>query len=410
MGRPEVVITGYGVVSTFGWDVDRFYAALAAAEVAIRPVSWMPDGSGIYAAPVEGFRASDWMSERVAEGSDLFAQFALAATTQALAHAGLAEADFDPLRTAVVIGTMGGTRALQRAQSLYEREGIDAIPLKAQIQVWPNMAAGQIAMRYQLHGPSLTISTACASSLDAVGTATRLIQAGQADVAIAGASEGANSDLDFVPAIVANRKAFGMLAPVCRPFDRDRAGIADGDGAGMFMLESRAHAEARGATVHGVVRGYASLADAYHPSSPEPSGQWEALVMRRALEDAALPASLPVAGLYAHATGTPSGDAAEIRAVNAVYGDRDEPLPVTSLKGHFGHPAGSAAALNLVAGLTGMARGEVLPTASTRNVDAEARFHVVLDKPHPLDIRALQFNAFGFGGQNASLVVARDPG
>jgi 3-oxoacyl-[acyl-carrier-protein] synthase II len=193
----------------------------------------------------------------------------------------------------------------------------------------------------------------------------------------------------------------------CRPFDRDRTGIAGGAGGALFVLESRAHAEARGAKPLGVVRGYGSLADGHHPSSPEPSGKWESLVMRQALEDAGLGKGEEVGAIYAHGTGTRAGDAAEIRAINDVYGYRGRDMPVTSLKGHFGHPGGSAAALNLAAALIGMSRDEVLPTASTTNPDPEIGFTLVLDGPQKADVSTIQLNAFGFGGQNASLVVSK---
>jgi 3-oxoacyl-[acyl-carrier-protein] synthase II len=173
----------------------------------------------------------------------------------------------------------------------------------------------------------------------------------------------------------------------------------------MFVLEAREHAEARNAKILGVVRGYGSLADGHHPSSPEPSGRWEAEVMRQAIADASLPDGTKITAVYAHATGTPAGDAAEIKAINTVHGSRGTDLLATSLKGHFGHPGGSAAALNLAAALIGMGQGEVLPTASTVHPDPEIGFSVVLGKPRQANVDALQLNAFGFGGQNASLVI-----
>lgn len=408
----DVVITGMGVVTAYGTDVHAFYDSLAAGKVAIKPTPWMPPETGTYTAPVEGFVAEEWMSPQIVAGTDLFAQYAIAGTRLAIESAGLSE--LDPLRTAIVLGTaMGGTRALQRAQSLLERDGPDAVPRKTQIQVWPNMAAAQIAMEYDLHGPSLTVCTACASSLDAIGNATRFIRAGLADVAITGAAEGMNGNIDFFPALSAARMSYGMVSPTsdptkaCRPFDRDRSGIAGGDGSGIFILESRKHAEARGAKPLGVVRGYASLADGYHPSSPEPTGRWEALVMRRALEDAEMGDGAEVGAIYAHGTGTPKGDASEIRAINDVYEARGTDMLVTSLKGHFGHPGGSAGALNLAAALIGMERGEVLQTASTTTPDPEIGFKLVLGEPEKKDLPAIQLNAFGFGGQNASLIVSK---
>ena len=277
--------------------------------------------------------------------------------------------------------------------------------------VWPNMAASQIAMTYHLHGPLMTVTTACAGSIDAIGTATRYIQAGMADVAITGAAEG-GGEIDFLPALGANQSVYGMTKPaddpskVCRPFDRDRTGIAGCEGSGMFVLESRDHAERRVAPILAVIRGYANCADVYHPSTPDPSGKWEARVMQAALDEAALSPDVSITAVYAHGTGTPKGDLAEIRAINTVYDvARGRDLLVTSLKGHMGHPGSCAAAMNLVAGTVGMARGEVLPTASTTNVDPEAGFEVVLGSARKVPIQALQFNVFGFGGQNASLVV-----
>jgi 3-oxoacyl-[acyl-carrier-protein] synthase II len=191
------------------------------------------------------------------------------------------------------------------------------------------------------------------------------------------------------------------------PFDRDRTGIAGGEGCGFLILEELEHAKQRGADIKGIVAGYATAADAYHPSSPDPTGEWEALVIRRALEEADLAPGRRVSAIYAHGTGTPVGDTAEIRAINAVYKDYDRYPVVTSLKGAIGHSGGSAASLNMVAGLEGMQRGKVVPTASTRNVDPECNFDVILGQAADCDVDVLQFNGFGFGGQNASLIVTR---
>jgi 3-oxoacyl-[acyl-carrier-protein] synthase II len=274
------------------------------------------------------------------------------------------------------------------------------------------MAAAQIAMKYKLHGPSLTICTACAASIDAVGNATRLIQSGMADMAITGGAEG-GGDTDFVPATAVSGRTYGMnskskdASTACMPFDRDRTGIAGGEGCGFLILEELEHAKRRGANIKGLVAGYATAADAYHPSTPDPTGEWEALVIRGALEDAQLAKGRRVSAIYAHGTGTPAGDIAEIRAINTVYKDYDSYPLVTSLKGAIGHSGGSAASSNMVVGLEGMKRGKVIPTASTKNLDPECQFDVILGGPASLDVDVLQFNGFGFGGQNASLVVTR---
>ncbi|MEQ9641614.1 MAG: beta-ketoacyl-[acyl-carrier-protein] synthase family protein [Alphaproteobacteria bacterium] len=415
--RP-IAITGFGVVSALGHDARGFHDALVAGRTAIVPAPWAArlDGRKAWWGLVGDFDPADWMDAKVAEGSDLFAQFALAATAQAVRHAGLD--DMDPLRTAIVHGTsIGGVRAVMKAQHALDTAGPQAIPRKTMIQVWPNMAAAQIAMRYRLHGPSITVTTACASALDAIGTAARLIDEGHADVALAGATEGGISapgggtEGDFVPVMFYTSTLYGMDAAsddpnrAMLPFDVKRAGIVVGEGAAMLVLERPEHARARGAPILGYLRGYGNCADAHHPSSPDPSGQWEAHAMRLALKDADV-APDDVQALIAHATGTPKGDTAEINAINAVHGGRG--LPVASVKGHIGHPGAPGGAMGIMTLLQGMDDGHFLMTANTDQPDPACDFEVVTGQAKPLDYGCAQVNAFGFGGQNASVVVSRD--
>lgn len=415
--RP-IAITGFGVVSALGSEAAGFHASLLAGRTAIVPAPWaaQADGRKAWWGLVTGFDPADWMDDKVAEGTDLFAQFALAATAQAASHANLNE--MDPLRTAVVHGTsIGGARAVMKAQHALDTEGPQAIPRKTMIQVWPNMASAQIAMRYGLHGPNLTVTTACASALDAVGTAARLIDQGHADVALAGATEGGISlagggaDGDFVPVFFYTSTLYGMDAPsddpnrAMLPFDVKRKGIVVGEGSAMLVLERPEHAVARGAPILGYLRGYGNCADSHHPSSPDPSGQWEAHAMRLALQDADV-APGEIQALIAHATGTPKGDTAEINAINAVHGGRD--LPVASIKGHIGHPGAPGGAMGIMTLLQGMDDGRFLMTANTDEPDPACDFEVVTGSAKTLDYRCAQVNAFGFGGQNASVVISRD--
>src|SRR4051794_10247720 len=238
MTKHEVVITGLGIVSPYGTEVERYYDRLAACEIALRPTPINPD-AGLWSSECTDFRPEDWLTEKIIDGTDRFTQFAMAGCKQALAQSGLTA--LDPIRTAIVMGTsMGGTRAVERGQHLLETGGPEAVPRKLQILIWPNMAAAQIAMEYQLHGPCLTVTTACAGGIDAVGTAVRTIQSGMADVAITGATEGTGK-VEFQSALGANSLAYGMTTPnkdprkACRPFDRDRTGIAGCEGAGMFV-------------------------------------------------------------------------------------------------------------------------------------------------------------------------------
>jgi 3-oxoacyl-[acyl-carrier-protein] synthase II len=304
-----------------------------------------------------------------------------------------------------------------KAQYALDTDGPDAVPRKTQIQIWPNMAAAQIAMRYGLHGPSLTVTTACASSLDAIGTAARIIERGEADVAITGGTEGGISlagggrDGDFVPVLFYTGNVYGMEAPspnpnqAMLPFDVKRSGIVVGEGAGMVVLERAEHARARGANILGYLRGYGSLADGFHPSSPEPTGIWEARAMELALGDADM-APGDVDALIAHATGTPKGDTAEINAINKVHAGRG--LPVASIKGHIGHSGASSGAMAMISGLYGMAEDRFTYIANTDEPDPEADFEIVHGGPKQMKYNALQVNSFGFGGQNASVVLTKN--
>ncbi len=404
----NVAITGMGIVSSLGLETGEYYRKLAAGHAAVAAAPWAGDEGIEYAwiSPIEGFRAGDWMEERVVDGTDPFAQYAIAAAVQAVDAAGIGEPD--PLRTAVVIGTaMAGAESLAAAQHGLDTEGPSGVSRKLQLRAWPNMAAGQIALRWQLHGPLLTVSTACASSLDAIGIAAQMIEAGTVDLAIAGGCDAARCKVTSVAAA-----RYGMFAQqpdpykACLPFDVNRTGIMGGEGAGIVFLENAERARARGVEIHGYVRGYASLSDAYHPSSPNPEGTWEIHTMERAIADAALPGgAADVDALIAHGTGTPVGDIVEIRAINRVFGKRDDPLPVTSVKGHVGHTAGAAGVMNLIAGLHGMKAHALVPVAGTRDGEPEATVRVVTQEPAPVDIETLQYNSFGFGGQNASMVV-----
>ncbi len=414
----EIAITGTGVVSAFGADVSDFHDRMLGAETAIKASPWADEvpGRDAWQAIVGDFNPADWMDARVEDGTDLFAQFGLAAADQAVRQADLGE--LDPLRTAVVNGTsIGGVRAVMKAQYALDTEGGEAVPRKTQIQIWPNMAAAQIAMRYGLHGPSLTMTTACASSLDAIGTAARLIERGEADVAITGGTEGGISlagggrDGGFVPVLFYTGNVYGMEAPssdpnqAMLPFDVKRSGIVVGEGAAMLVLERAEHTRARGANILGYLRGYGSLADGFHPSSPEPTGVWEARAMELALADADM-APAEVDAMIAHATGTPKGDTAEINAINKIHPGRG--LPVSSIKGHLGHPGSASGAMAVITGLMGMQTNRFGHIANTDEPDPEADFEIVHGQPKDLKYGSLQVNAFGFGGQNASVVLTRN--
>jgi 3-oxoacyl-[acyl-carrier-protein] synthase II len=265
------------------------------------------------------------------------------------------------------------------------------------------MAPARIAMHWKLHGPQLAISTACASSLDAIGTAANMIERGEVETAIAGGTEMPLSPLVYESLLRAgalSRNADSQRAS--RPFDADRDGFVMGDGGAMLVLESVEHATRRGTPILARIRGYGSVADAHHITSPDPSARYEIAAMQKALAQAS-EAARACAVVYAHATGTIVGDTVEMRAINAVNPN----ALVTSIKGHVGHSMGAAGAMCAVAAIAGMHAQCVPPTMGTQQPEAEARFEVVMERPRAFAYDAFQLNAFGFGGQNASLVMSR---
>lgn len=402
---PAVAITGVGAITALGLSAEDFTRALDDGRTAISPAPWAdPDEPASWTSSITGFDPRDWMDDRLVDGTDLFAQYALAAAQQAVADYG---EELGPA-TGVVIGTtMAGVTSLTEAQRKLDLVGPQAVPRKLNIQAWPNMAAGQIAIRYSLHGPLLTVSTACASSIDAVGTAMGMIATGRADVVIAGGTERGLCEV-----LHHSQASYGMTnkvtdpAMATMPFDRRRSGLVEGEGAAVFVLESLEHARARGARIHGILAGYGSLSDASHPSSPDPSGIWEAQAMRDAQRTAGLdPAD--VTGIIAHATSTPKGDTVEIDAINQVFGDRGDSLHVTSIKGSVGHTGAASGGMGLLLALHAITAGRLAHIPTTHEVEEGARFHVVTEKPAVGDFHTVQVNAFGFGGQDSSIIVRR---
>ncbi|WP_053959944.1 beta-ketoacyl-[acyl-carrier-protein] synthase family protein [Sulfobacillus thermosulfidooxidans] len=402
---PTCAITGLGIISSLGFSVDEFWSKLLAGRHAIEPVVIPGESLRIWQSPVgDDFHPEQFVQDpKVLRNASRFSLYALAAAHDALRDAGLGE--LDSQRTGVILGTsMGGVPELVDAQSRYESQGVHKVPARLMAAVIPNMAASQIAMQYHLHGPQLTLSTACASSIDSIGLATSLITSGAIDVAICGGME--NLLTPVVSASLWHAHALSQAEranEASMPFDQHRTGFVMGEGAAVVIIESLIHAKARKAPILAYVHGYSSLADAYHVTAPEPSGIWEAMAMERALKSCGFsPSDIDL--VMAHGTSTPVGDRAEIRALNQVYAHAD-PV-VTSIKGHIGHSMGASGAMSVIATVKAMHEGRIPETLGTRELDEEVNFDVVLHEPRAKTVKTAQVNAFGFGGQNASLIIA----
>ncbi|HVN69167.1 MAG TPA: beta-ketoacyl-[acyl-carrier-protein] synthase family protein [Candidatus Binatia bacterium] len=399
----HVAVTGMGIVSPIGSGAGTFWRNLLAGRRAIAP---MPNarnrtGNALWAAVPDGFLDGSPLPRTALKNTDRFTQYAMTAACEALANARLDP----PEATAVVVGnTMGGFPFVAEAQTKFLGDAHNVTP-KLMALVIPNMAAAAIAMHWRLHGPQLAVSTACASSLDAIGLAAGMIERGEIEAAIAGGSETLLSPIVYESLVRAGALSRNPdAARASRPFDVDRDGFVMGDGAGILVLERADRARARGAEILARIRGYGSLADAHHITSPDPSARHESRAMRDAL-DRAGDAGESCDVVYAHATGTIVGDAAESRAIDDVYAGRR--AIVTSIKGHVGHSMAGAGAMCAIAGIAGMREGLIPPTMGTQRVDPQTRFDLVLERPRAHAYSVFQVNAFGFGGQNASLILSR---
>jgi 3-oxoacyl-[acyl-carrier-protein] synthase II len=388
-------ITGRGVVTPIGVGADEFLDAVD------NRVSGVEEGL----APCSTFEPEMWLSGREIRRSDRFTQMAAAAASQAVADAGLEDAigdSIEPSRVAVLIGTgVGGLGTLERETRAVVERGERAVSPHMVPMMMPNAAAATVAMRLGAHGPGWSLASACATGAHAIGEAKRMIERGDADVVLAGGSEA-----PLTPLAIAAFRQMGALSDegISRPFDAQRDGFIIGEGAGVLVLESEEHARARGANVLGLVAGYGASNDAFHITQPDRDGRGATEAMRAALGDAGVePAD--VGYVNAHGTSTPYNDRTEARAVHAVW-NGDAP-PVSSTKSAIGHLLGAAGAVEAVATLGALQRGSLPPTLNFEEPDPECDVDCVPDGPREaLELRMALSNSFGFGGQNATLVLA----
>jgi len=404
-GRPRVAVTGLGVKTPAGNDLATFWATLLEGRPTAAPITRYDatDQPVGFACEVAGFDPADYFGHKEARRADRVTQLGFAAATDALADAGDLAAD--PNRCGVVAGTgVGGLWTQEEEEKvLFERGPTRVSPFLVPMMM-ANATAGTIAMRHGWRGPNICIATACAAGTHAVGEAVRFIRDGSADVVLAGGAEAA-----ITPVAMAAFARMGALssrshdpARASRPFDPERDGFVMGEGAGFLVLERWDLAVARGARIHGEILGYGRNSDAHHITAPSPDGSGAVACMELALEDAGIgPAD--VGHVNAHGTSTPLNDAAEAEAVVKVFAG--DPPPVTSTKGVTGHLIGAAGAVEAVASLLSARDGKVPPTANHERTDPGITVDVVHGPPR--DVRGpVLSNSFGFGGHNATLVLA----
>jgi 3-oxoacyl-[acyl-carrier-protein] synthase II len=404
----RVVVTGVGAVTPLGIGAETFWRELLAGHSGIRPITGF-DTSDLevkIAGEVPDFVPKDHMDAKASKRMARFAQFAVAATREALDSAGFAIDDDNRDRVGLTINTGGGGVPLIEAET---RNAIDKgrkhvgpflIPLFA-----PNMASSMVGITFGIKGPTTTSVAACAAGTQAFVDAVHALERGDVDVMVTGGTEAALSSVAITS--LAHMGALsrwdGDPAEASRPFDADRNGFVFSEGAAIFVLEMEEHALARGATPIAQVCGGAYTADAFHLTAPDPSGESASKAMRRAVERSGLQPE-DIDYIAAHATATPLGDAAETLALKKAFGDHAYKLAISANKSMVGHLLGAAGAISGLACILAIRDGKIPPTINLHTPDPTCDLDYTPNVQREMPVRAALANGFGFGGQNACAV------
>ena len=405
----KIVITGMGAVTPVGIGVDNYWNSIIEGKCGIDKIQSF-DVSELavqIAGEIKDFNPSDYLPKDVVRKTDAFMQYAYIAAEEALAQSGL---EIEPERTGIVMGTaMSGISTIAFTQEAltgasHKKVGPRFIP-----KILGNIAAANIAIAHNIQGPSYTVSTACSSGGDAINQASMIIHAGKADVMIAVGAESAHCPI-FIYSL-ANAKALSRNNEdpqhASRPFDEARDGFVIGEGGGALILETESHAKARGAKIYGELLACGNTSDAYHVTAPHPEGRGAIACMKQALADAGLKPE-DIGYINAHGTSTPKGDEVETHAVSEVFGDKT-PL-VSSTKGATGHMMGAGGITEVIACIKAVETGIVPPTINLENPIPDCKIDFVPNEARKADITYAMSNAFGFGGQNSSVIVGKYTG
>ncbi|MFH9044948.1 beta-ketoacyl-[acyl-carrier-protein] synthase family protein [Streptomyces mutabilis] len=399
-----MVITGIGMVTPAGVDTATSWETTCEGQPTGSTDPRLTGAPVDFGCPVTGFD-SDRLIGVEARRMDPFTQYALAAAREAYADAQLAGSQADPARTGVLLGTgVAGLGTWQEQGERLHTRGARAVNPLTIPKAIGNIAAATVSMEFGLHGPSLSLATACSTGTSALGLALDQLRAGRCDVVLAGGTEATISPLvsiafDRLKALSRRRDAPELAS---RPFDQDRDGFVLGEGAAVLVLERAAHARARGRSAYAQVLGYGESSDAHHLTAPRPDGQGAQLALEKALDDAAVrPADVML--VNAHATSTPQGDAIEARVIERLFGQR---AAVTSTKGVTGHMLGAAGAVEAAFTALSIKHGVVPPTANFQAAGADIpEIDIVHGASRHTPVSVAVSNSFGFGGHNAVIVL-----
>ncbi len=410
--RKRVVVTGLGAVTPIGIGKENFWNALIAGQNGIGKITSFDDAqvSVQIAGEVPDFDPAQFIDKKELKRMDRFTQFALAAARLALEDSKLDVEKIDSDRAGVFVGTgIGGMDTLHNQYEKLFGKGASRISPFFIPMAITNMAAGNVAIAFKLQGPCECIVTACASGTNAIGDAFHLIQRGDADIMLAGGTEAAIS-----PAGVAGFAAMKALcsdhnddpAHASRPFDKNRSGFVMGEGAGIILLESLEHAQARGAHIYAEIVGYGRNDDAYHITTPAPGGVTQAKCMKLALDDAGLKPE-DISYINAHGTSTQFNDKGETQAIKNLFGEHAYKIPVSSTKSMTGHMLGAAGGVEAVATVLSVEKNIVHPTINYETPDEGLDLNYVPNVAQEHEVNAAISNSFGFGGHNACVVFKK---
>ncbi len=410
-GLQRVVVTGLGAVTPIGNTVSDYWNGLASGCNGVAGITLFDASAHAcrFAAEVKDFDPTGFLEAKEAKRWDRFCKFGVVAAKQAVADAGLEITEANADRIGVSIGSgVGGLLTMETQAHVLDGKGPGRVSPFTVPMMIPNMATGLAAIALGAKGPSSAVATACAAGSNSVGDAFRLLQLGKADVMICGGAESAITPLGVAGFASAKALSFRNNDPATasRPFDKERDGFVIGEGAGVLVLETLAHAEARGATVLAEVVGYGTTCDAHHITAPTPGGVGGAAAIRLALEDGEISAE-SVDYINAHGTSTPANDSNETAAIKSALGSRALEIPVSSTKSMTGHLLGGSGGIEAVASVLAIRNGVVPPTINYANPDPDCDLDVVPNTAREHTLGTVLSNSFGFGGHNVCLAFRR---
>jgi len=407
----DIVVTGIGALTAIGKNKEDFWNNLIhGVSGADRIQAFNPEGFlSTIACEIKDFNASDYIDKKSARKMSRFSQLAVCAAVEAHKDSGLDLSSFEPSRVGCVVGSAAGDYEVLEKQfsTLASRGPGKGNPL-AVPRIIPNMAAGNVAIELGIHGPNMAALSACATGVHSIASAVHMLRLGIVDVMFAGGTEST-----ITPLVVDSYACMRVLSTrnedpqrASRPFDKDRDGFVIGEGSGVLVLETRAHAEKRGARIYAQIAGIGMTADASSIAAPDAQGTWSGRAMEIAIEEAGLTPD-DIDYVNAHGTSTGANDKTETLAIHRVFGARGSSIPVSSNKSMIGHTLGAAGAIEAAATILSIYNGILPPTINQEHPDPECNLDTIANEAREAEVKAAITNSFGFGGQNAVLAIRK---